>query len=323
MTDTFTVNYKFVKPTVGGDGFSWAQSINADLDAIDTVLASLSVKIAAAGATLVIPTNIAGNLLGFDGAKNPIAVSINLTPFINTPAVGTPLARVQSVSLYDGLTLPPLLLVRELARDGTSRCRFRIAAYTAPTTYVPIIAESAGSLVYIDATGLTGPTSIPLYALDTSLGVAAGAQVGVATIDFGDGSAFGTYYTLTYDYTAGGLVSTKLTTAPGILSAITTRVTSAIQAERIRPVAVFQPPVTDSYLTSLVVEAHPENAEPGRSYVLNYETIFYAGIPLYRAQFFLYDPVLGVNVAQWAFQSASSFTLPSTVFLTACAGGLP
>lgn len=43
MPDTFTTNYAWTKPAIGGDSTTWGGDLNADLDGIDTTVKAVSV----------------------------------------------------------------------------------------------------------------------------------------------------------------------------------------------------------------------------------------------------------------------------------------
>lgn len=42
MADTFTTNYSWTKPSIGGDSTTWGNDLNADLDSIDSTVFAVS-----------------------------------------------------------------------------------------------------------------------------------------------------------------------------------------------------------------------------------------------------------------------------------------
>lgn len=87
MADTFTANYNFTKPQIGGDTNTWGTVLNANFDAIDTQVkanatAAASAAAAAAAAVLAVPGMIimwAGTIAAIP-AKWKICDGTNGTP---------------------------------------------------------------------------------------------------------------------------------------------------------------------------------------------------------------------------------------------------
>lgn len=155
-----------------------------------------------------------------------------------------------------------------------------------------------------------GGTNRQLVNLYDSSGVC-----GAIDIDFGTGGNFGT--TTAFTPANARLAQSAL----GYTASEITQFNSTF-AKR-TDTDVFLPSVTDTYMRSLVVEAHVENADPGKTYVLNYETIYFAGVPLYRVKFELRDTQRGAVVAKWTQAAATDFTTTQsqTVFLASAVQG--
>lgn len=67
--------------------------------------------------------------------------------------------------------------------------------------------------------------------------------------------------------------------------------------------------VTDEYLRRLITEIAVEGGDPADTYVINYETVFFSGISLYRYQFQARSVLTGANIATWSIQGATDPSL--------------
>ena len=69
MPDTFTTNYNWLKPSVGGDSTTWGGDLNTDLDGIDSTVHAVSlVANAALPAASFTPAAILADILTVDGS---------------------------------------------------------------------------------------------------------------------------------------------------------------------------------------------------------------------------------------------------------------
>lgn len=98
---------------------------------------------------------------------------------------------------------------------------------------------------------------------------------------------------------------------------------AAAAAASARLHGLFKTSVADDYIRTLVTDIGIEGGDAGHDYLLNYETIFFPGIPLYRVRFFLHDETLGIDVAQWTWQASTDGTgsFAPTIFMTQAAEG--
>ena len=90
-------------------------------------------------------------------------------------------------------------------------------------------------------------------------------------------------------------------------------------AERDKVPSPWLPSVSNEYLRRLVKRGSIERGVAGRKYVLRY----WADIAgsLHRVRFYLYDPVLDVQVAQKELQAEGDWPQQTTIFLTNAAAG--
>lgn len=271
-----------------------------------------------------------------DSVEQIAQVERAVFPHYNTaPALDSALLRVGTPFFFPEVngvtvTLPSNLLVREIGRDSSSGGRFRLtmAEFDGVSTYTNRIGVAASGS-HIVPTGYTGWKYIALKTVDgTSFpGIANGTQIGIIPVYFGAGENFGAlgvYYT----YAQAGL-DTAFITADTIFQAKSANIATeslALVNQYFRSWA--RNTVTDRNLLGLVDDAVVEQGTPGRDYVIRYEKVAFPGIPLWRTRWFLYDPVLGRDVAFWAYSSASdpSATLESLyrpIFLADAALGSP
>jgi hypothetical protein len=149
-------------------------------------------------------------------AASAAANAGKLSPFITVPASSSALNRLVRIEIYKyigivALTVPARIGVRDFARDAVSggRFRLRLASFDGVSTYVEVAKESTSS--FIAPTGFVGEVSFPIYASTTAFGVPINTIIGVAYVDFTDGSTFGTYAANNITWAAGGLIRHRLT----------------------------------------------------------------------------------------------------------------
>lgn len=97
-----------------------------------------------------------------------------------------------------------------------------------------------------------------------------------------------------------------ITEDPAVLAAAQAEAAAVIAEDAAARIPnVWNPAVADAYLRQLVTEGAVEAGDPADGYVINYETVFFAGIPLYRYQFFARSTRTGANIASWSMQGAT------------------
>jgi ABC-type transporter Mla subunit MlaD len=73
MADLSTVNYGWVKPSVGADADSWGGVLNGDLDGIDGVVGNMASIIEVAGTELI---NLSGSVTGISSSVTGVSSSL-------------------------------------------------------------------------------------------------------------------------------------------------------------------------------------------------------------------------------------------------------
>lgn len=145
----------------------------------------------------------------YPSADGAAAIAAREVGFIAPPGLSSALSKIIKIELFRSvngvaITLPTLLCVRECGYDLTAggRFRFRLASFDGVSTYVSV-ANEIGNGFYVPG-AQSGLTWVGIQADGTSLGVADNTTIGRVLIDFGAGSAFGTYAG-TIAYAAGGI----------------------------------------------------------------------------------------------------------------------
>jgi hypothetical protein len=159
-------------------------------------------------------------------AASAAANAAKLSPFITLPASSSALNRLVRIEIYKyigivALTVPARIGVRDFARDAVSggRFRLRLASFDGVSTYVEVAKESTSA--FIAPTGFVGEVSFPIYASTTAFGVPVNTIIGVAYVDFTDGSTFGTYAANNITWAAGGLIRHRLTPSAAFDASVT------------------------------------------------------------------------------------------------------
>lgn len=250
-------------------------------------------------------------------------------PYIVAPSSASALYRLVEVNLFleaGGITLtwPDKIQVRELAGDGSNRMRFRLGGGTVldgDSAYDEIGSESTGGQLNRAYGTLSVNDSLEIYATDTSLGVPVDTVIGHYRVAF-DGTTFGTYYPFAvFTYAAGGLTNNRI-----LPSAVEQLNTKALVAEVRREVPTSSPwvsTVTDPYGIAFVEDVAIECGIADRTYILRYRHDT-AGSTR-RLHMFLYDPVIGQDIADFTKEDTSDFSasLHECVVLTGVSLGGP
>lgn len=73
MSDLSTVNYGWIKPTVGSDSDTWGSLINGDLDGIDSTVHTIASIISIAGSEII---NLSSSLTGVSSSLGNVSTSL-------------------------------------------------------------------------------------------------------------------------------------------------------------------------------------------------------------------------------------------------------
>ncbi len=204
--------------------------------------------------------------------------------------------------------------VSDLFRDDVSGGRFQFLLKRASDDVTVAGVGASGSA--IDPAGFTGQKTIPLVTLNSS------GITGSVTVDFGDGSP---------RFAATGTASNALLanhrailTTAAFTDAVEEIAAEAAAAGLLQSSDLFAGGAGDSYAKRLMRGGVIGGGDPDDTYWINYETIYFSGIPLYRVQFFLCSARYGGDViARWGAQAATEGALykPASVYLTNSADG--
>ena len=159
----------------------------------------------------------ADRILAEAAAASSSANAARFSPYITVPAAASSLNRLVYVELYKyvgstAISIPTRITVRDFARDSLNRFRLNLSSFDGVSTYTLVLAESAPPALFISAAGFTGLKNLDLYTTDTSFGIPSGTKIGVARVDFGDGSAFGSYNANNIAWSVGGLYTEAMVT---------------------------------------------------------------------------------------------------------------
>lgn len=229
--------------------------------------------------------------------------------------------------MTDG-SAPPDCYVYDVRRDnGGARCvvdikrvsdNLRIGALATTTAAAPA-ASPINPTTHALTNGGIGLSVLPLIL--TTEAVAAGfSSASTVEIDFLDGGTWGAVQ--------DGTATTHLLNGlkMGLGAAERGQVSSIAIATVTTLSRLFAKAIpTDSYVSTVFKDGVIGNGDPDDDYFLNYETMYFPGIPLYRFKARLHSTKHGgAEVARWDFQKATVPTaddIPAQIHLTYMADG--
>lgn len=222
------------------------------------------------------------------------------------------LKRLKEGTWISGLDPTHVYYVRILYRDQAAGDRFNLIITDANLGQDVLGVGPSGST--ITPTGYTGFKTIPVVELNGS------GLSGQFVVDFGTGELFEAN-NLGADATALKLPSVSFVPAQNAEIVATAREVVTTRASIAPQLALTE----DEYLKAMVRDIVVAGLDPDDRVWLNYETIFYSAIPLYRTKFTLHSEFYGNRpVATWSFQSSTLPTdLPERIHLTMMADGGP
>lgn len=144
---------------------------------------------------------------------------------------------------------------------------------------------------------------------------------GVVGVDFGDGTP---RWAITGTESDSLLVdSLTYFDNPLFAQAVEDQVLPLIEAEAVLAGDFFERTATDRYAKALIKGGVVGGGDPDDTYWINYETIYFPGVPLWRARFRIHSERYGQEVGRTAIGFATDPTgsLPESLYLTLRADG--
>lgn len=270
------------------------------------------------GGAVAALNNPDGSQISFLNAREFRRFIARFSTWRNTAyAVANPHLLRVSVNLImaDGST-PPDCYTYDIRRDLSTRFiidikrvsdNVRMAATTTTTT-AAAVATSINPISFTGANGGTGQVTLALYL--TAEAIAAGiSSASTYTVDWGGGETWGGVQ--------DGLTTTTALNSSnmGLDAASRSQVTVLAEAAVGRASKMFDGSATDTYAKAVFKDVIIGNGDPDDTYFWNYQTMYFAGIPLYRFKARLHSTKYsGAEVARYDYEKA---TLPSDTDLPA------
>ena len=295
-------------PSGGGTGAAATASVNSLIPNQKAYAVassdSTSVLIVYNNAGTVAPLNNPdGTQIAFLNAREFRRFIARLSLWQNTPyAVANPhILRVNvNLAMVDAST-PPDCYVYDIRRDLTNRFNLVVKRVSDNATIGSVYLSSApiDPTTYPGANGGIGQCVLPL--LLTATGISAGfSDISNIEVDWGAGETWGAPNDGTNTTTL--LLSNRMVFSNSQKAQVSAVVTSQL----LNSSSVFKPASTDTYAKKIFTGGIIEGGDRDDTFYLNYETVYFSAIPLYRIRFFLYSTKLNSVVGQWDYQSASN-----------------
>ncbi len=247
--------------------------------------------------------------------------------FIVPPALPSPLSKLIKIELFRSVsgvavTLPSLLTVREIARDGLDRFRFRLAEFDGTSTYTSVTTENNTGGASINVAGYTGLRWMEILADGNHLGPADNTIIGRALIDFGSGGTFGTYAG-TIAYSVGGIMPSFQQIGEVLEGDISGLIDASAAIVDGGKVPFSNDMVGDTFLRQMVRSIWLYGCDPTHEYAVSFFEVRNLSGPLTRFQIQITDVTAGALACSARYQIGAtedyatfSARLPSKIKVT-------
>jgi hypothetical protein len=238
------------------------------------------------------------------------SIAARLTPFEVAPAANSALNRILNLSMA-GLDFSVGYYISSWLRDdfgagGTPRIRLEIARQS-DSVVVASLSGIAGGLG--DGSGMAGIKTLIL------LPVGGSGASGLAVVDFGTDEGDGEGPAFNQEISTK-LANWRIMFNAAQLTAVSAAATTAAKAESAKKDTCFIPTATDEYAIGFIKDCYIEGGYKNHDYIINYETIYFAGSDLYRIRLWLRDLTLNMDVAQRTILNTGPITYqPSQMLL--------
>lgn len=244
----------------------------------------------------------------YPSANGAAAIAAREVGFIAPPALSSALSKIIKIELFRSvngvtITLPSLLCVREIARDGLNRFRFRLAEFDGVSTYTSISTENNAGGVSINVSGYTGLRWMEILADGTHLGPADNTIIGRALIDFGSGGTFGTYAG-TIAYAVGGIYPLLQQTGNVLINDIDERITTAAAINVGAKIPFSDDMIGDVFLRQMIRSIWLYGCDPTHEYAVSFFEVRNLSGPLTRFQIQITDVTTGTLACSARYQVA-------------------
>lgn len=250
------------------------------------------------------------------GSGKRVSTALSTVSILKVPAPETATHGVDAIAAFHDLrgltifpqfTLPTDLYISKLGKRGSDNLfQFELSSVT--NGVVAYGGTTSGT--NIPTAGLNGYQQFNVFAFGTTTIAPIGTLIGTIAFDIpADGTGSGLYNTA-INYSQGAIINSKVQSSTTIID---TKVSDALRTYKTSP---FLNTVTDSYMRDIVEDICIDFGVAGRTYILNYRSDT-AGSTR-RLQFYLYDPVRGINIATWGRQETYDWSseVPESVYLS-------